>query len=629
MKRLRNRDGGSTIYHGTQPERSSSFQEHMVTLEWTRTSFLSTLHKLNGRACLPIRKVNLKQTKCTVITQSPIAESYTVYIDSLRINRGDAKLKLWKPRGKQEETPAVTENASVIDEEIPGPAVEAPEETSVLPDISETYKEHYPLLIPFSYAAIVEDEKNEIKYSLLEPTLTESDKKSLTELKNILWDELSINIKNLKDQSAEEFLKYKVLETAVKYNINVDSKTLGKYQYYIIRDFLGFGKIDGIMRDENIEDVSCDGVNSPVFVWHRKYESIPSNLVFDTSQELENFVFKLAYLCGRHISIAQPILDGTLNDGSRAQVTYGTEVTPKGSTFTIRKFKKSPLTITDLIIYKALSTEIAAYYWFIIENRHSVMIGGDIGGGKTSMLNAISLFIRPTLKIVSIEDTQEIRLPHQNWEMMVTRQGLGTGAGAVGEAGIGSISMFDLLRAALRQRPDFIIVGEIRGEEAYALFQAMATGHLGLTTIHAEHVQGVLHRLTTKPMSIPHTQVENLNAISIVRRLVVNNVSLRRTISVSEMVGWNKERDDFQIQDIFRWDAEKDIYLKAGRSPLLDKIAAQWGYSAEEIDEELKIRKTILDYMVRKHIRSYEDVSKLVLDYFSNPEQVYRKAKVS
>ena len=551
-------------------------------------------------------------------------------MDSTGINFGDANLKLWKPKGKQEQQQKPADNAAMIDEETPGPTVEASTENSGVSEVAETYKEHYPLLIPFSYAAIVEDEKNDVKYTVLEPTLTESDKQSLTELKNILWDELSVNLKNLKDQqAAEDYLKYKILETAVKYNTSVDSKTLGKYQYYITRDFMGFGKIDGIMRDENIEDVSCDGVNSPVFVWHRKYESIPSNIMFDTPQELENFVFKLAYLCGRHISIAQPILDGTLNDGSRAQVTYGTEVTPKGSTFTIRKFKKSPLTITDLIIYKALSTEIAAYCWFIIENRHSVMIGGDIGGGKTSMLNAVSLFIRPTLKIVSIEDTQEIRLPHKNWEMMVTRQGLGTGAGAVGESGIGSISMFDLLRAALRQRPDFIIVGEIRGEEAYALFQAMATGHLGLTTIHAENVQGVLHRLTTKPMMIPHTQVENLNTISIVRRLVVNNVSLRRTISVSEMVGWNKEKDDFEVKEIFTWDAEKDVYVRTGRSPLLDKIAAQWGYAPEEIDEELKIRQTILDYMVRKHVRSYEDVSKLVLDYFSNPEQVYRKAKVS
>ena len=541
-----------------------------------------------------------------------------------------AILKIWKREKKSEQSQLPTENASVIDEDILGPVVETHTDTAGGSEVPETFKEHYPLLLPFSYAAIVEDEKNEVKYSLLEPTLTELDKQLLSELKNILWDELSINTKSFKnEQETEEFLKYKILETAIKYRINVDGNTLGKYQYYITRDFLGFGKIDGIMRDENIEDVSCDGTNSPVFVWHRKYESIPSNVTFETPQELENFVFKLAYLCGRHISIAQPILDGTLSDGSRAQVTYGTEVTPKGSTFTIRKFKKTPLTIIDLIIYKALSPEIAAYYWFLIENRHSVMIGGDIGGGKTSMLNAISLFIRPTLKIVSIEDTQEIRLPHKNWEMMVTRQGLGTGAGAVGESGIGSISMFDLLRAALRQRPDFIIVGEIRGEEAYALFQAMATGHLGLTTIHAENVQGVLHRLTTKPMNIPSTQVENLNAISIVRRLVVNNVSLRRTISVSEMVGWDREKNDFTIQDIFRWDTEKDIYVKIGRSPLLDRIATQWGYSSEEIDQELQMRQTILEYMVKKHLRSYEEVSQLVLDYFSDPQLIYRKAKVS
>jgi flagellar protein FlaI len=553
-----------------------------------------------------------------------------VYIDSLGIDDVVAKLKIWKREKKSGQSQLPAENASIIDVDAPVVSVESHTDVAMGSEVPETFKEHYPLLLPFSYAAIVENEKNEVKYSLLEPTLTELDKQLLTELKSILWDELSINTKGFKNkEESEEFLKYKILETAIKYRVNVDANTLGKYQYYITRDFLGFGKIDGIMRDDNIEDVSCDGTNSPVFVWHRKYESIPSNVTFETHRELENFVFKLAYLCGRHISIAQPILDGTLNDGSRAQVTYGTEVTPKGSTFTIRKFKKTPLTITDLIVYKALSPEIAAYYWFLIENRHSVMIGGDIGGGKTSMLNAISLFIRPTLKIVSIEDTQEIRLPHKNWEMMVTRQGLGTGAGAVGEAGIGSISMFDLLRAALRQRPDFIIVGEIRGEEAYALFQAMATGHLGLTTIHAEHVQGVLHRLTTKPMNIPHTQVENLNAISIVRRLVVNNVSLRRTISVSEMVGWDREKNDFTIQEIFRWDVEKDIFVKVGRSPLLDGIATQWGYSHEEIDQELQMRQTILEYMVKKHIRSYEDVSKTVLDYFSDPQQIYRKAKVS
>lgn len=531
-------------------------------------------------------------------------------------------LKSWKIFKKKETAVAATDKQT----EIPISIEAVPESITT----QETFKEHYPLLLPYSYAAIVEDTKGDIKYSVLEPTLTPVDELWIKELKSILWDELFINTRDFKGkEEAEAFLKAKITETARKYKIQIDENTLGKYQYFVSRDFLHFGKIDAIMRDENIEDASCDGVGSPVFVWHRKYESIPSNVSFATAEELENFIFRIAYLCGRHISIAQPLLDGTLPDGSRAQVTYGTEVTPKGSTFTIRKFKKNPLTITDLIIYKALSPEIAAYYWFLIENRHSVMIGGDIGGGKTTMLNAMSLFIRPTLKIVSIEDTQEIKLPHQNWEMMVTRQGLGTSSGAVGETGLGSISMFDLLRAALRQRPDFIIVGEIRGEEAYALFQAMATGHLGLTTIHAEHVQGVLHRLTTKPMNIPYTQVENLNAISIVRRLVVNNVSMRRTIGVSEMLGWDRKTNDFRIQDVFKWDAEKDEYNYLGRSPLLEKIATTFGWAPEEIDEELKKRKTILEYMTRKHIRSYEEVSKLILDYFSDPERIYRKAKVS
>jgi flagellar protein FlaI len=541
-----------------------------------------------------------------------------VYIDSQKNNIGDVRLKLGRVLRRRKQPQVASQSI---------PPVDTPVET---PKIQETFKEHYPLLAPYSYAAIVEDEKKDLSYALLEPTLTPLDEALVNEIKDVLWDELFISTKDFPTkEEAEKFLKMKVEETTKKYKIEIDTNTLGKYQYYITRDFLNFAKIDGVMRDENIEDISCDGVNIPVFVWHRKYESIPTNIAFQTPEELENFIFKIAYLCGRHISIAQPLLDGTLPDGSRAQVTFGKEVTPKGSTFTIRKFKRSPLTITDLIIYKALSPEIAAYYWFLIENRHSVMIGGDIGGGKTTMLNAISLFIRPTLKIVSIEDTQEIRLPHQNWQMMVTRQGLGAGSGAIGEGGIGSISMFDLLRAALRQRPDFIIVGEIRGEEAYALFQAMATGHLGLTTIHAEHVQGVLHRLTTRPMNIPFTQVENLNAISIVRRLVVNNVSLRRTISVSEMLGWNRDKNDFNIKEIFRWDAENDTYTQVGSSYLINNIAKQWGYSKNEIDQELTMRKTILEYMVRKHIRSYEDVSKLVLDYFSDPERIYRKARVS
>jgi len=257
-------------------------------------------------------------------------------------------------------------------------------------EIEPTYREHYALLKPYSRAAIIEDVKGELKYILLEPTLTQEDKDTLSKIKDILWDEIVISTKELESkEAAEAFLKGKVDNVVAKYKIVIEPETLEKYQYYITRDFLNFAKIDGLMRDEFIEDISCDGVKNALYVWHRKYESIPTNIIFETHEELDSFVLKLAYLCGRHISIAQPLLDGSLPDGSRAQVTYGTEVTPKGSTFTIRKFKQNPLTVTDLINYRTLSPEMAAYFWFLIENRHSVMIGGDIGGGKTTMLTRI------------------------------------------------------------------------------------------------------------------------------------------------------------------------------------------------------------------------------------------------
>jgi len=504
------------------------------------------------------------------------------------------------------------------------------ESEEVVSENTQTFREHYPLLMPYSHAAIAEDAEGDLKYLLLEPTLTPEEMADINKIKDILWDELDISSRSFENNvEAENFLKDKIEIVTEKYQIRIGQHKLEKYQYYITRDFIKLGKIEGFMLDENIEDISCDGVDCPLYIWHRKYESIPTNVIFNETEKLDSFILKLAYLCGRHISIAQPLLDGSLPDGSRAQLTFGTEVTPKGSTFTIRKFKKNPLTITDLIIYNALSPEIAAYFWFLIENRHSIMIGGDIGGGKTTMLNTISLFIKPTLKIVSIEDTQEIRLPHENWQMMVTRQGLDIGAGSIGERGRGVISMFQLLRAAFRQRPDYIIMGEIRGEEAYALFQAMSTGHLGLTTIHAENIKGVLHRLTTKPMNIQHTLVQNLDAIAIVRRNIVDNVSIRRTISVSEMAGWDDKNNDFKTHDVFRWDAKNDVYKYTGNSYLLKGIADQWSYSMSEIEQELEKRKVILDYMVRKNIRTYDEVSRIVLEYFKDPDATYRKARVS
>jgi len=241
----------------------------------------------------------------------------------------------------------------------------------------------------------------------------------------------------------------------------------------MIRDFVYLGRIEYLMRDHMIEDVSCDGPKIPIYVWHRQYESMPTNIAYESVDELDKFVVRLSYLARRHVSVAQPIVDGTLPDGSRLNATFGSEVTKGGSSFTIRKFTADPLTIIDLITFNTISPEIGAYLWFLVENRASVLISGGVASGKTTFLNSIAMFIRPELKLVTIEDTAELNIPHENIIQSLTR----TGFGAAGEAS--EISLFDLLKNALRQRPDYIIVGEIRGTEAYTLFQAVATGHGG------------------------------------------------------------------------------------------------------------------------------------------------------
>ena len=288
-----------------------------------------------------------------------------------------------------------------------------------------------------------------------------------------------------------------------------------------------------MMRDPLIEDISCDGPRVPVFVWHREYESIPTNVVFETPEELDAFVVRLAYRAGKHVSVAQPIIDGALPDGSRVQITYGREVSLKGSSFTIRKFRVDPLTIIDLIKFNTLSAEMAAYYWFAIEHRASILIAGGVAAGKTTLLNALAIFIPPEFKIVSIEETPEINLPHKNWLQMVTRPSFGSR-----ETGV---TLFDLLKAAVRQRPDYIIVGEIRGGEAYTLFQAIATGHGGITSIHAENLQAAIKRLTSPPMNIPEDYIPLVDVAILIRRQRLEALGgaskiVRRVITVDEII---------------------------------------------------------------------------------------------
>jgi flagellar protein FlaI len=355
--------------------------------------------------------------------------------------------------------------------------------------------------------------KGGLRYTIIEPTLSKRDKANFEIIKKLLMTELTVSLNEVKTKkSAERKITKKIAQLIKKYRLEIPSKNLSKISYYAIRDFIYLGRIEPLMRDHMVEEISCDGTGIPLYIWHREFESIPSNISYTKDKELNNFARKMAYMCGKHASLANPIVDASLPDGSRIlanpivdaslpdgsriNLTLGHEITKRGSTFTIRRFRSDPITVVDLIKFQTMSTDIGAYLWYVAEKNSTMLVAGGTASGKTTALNAFASFIRPGMKIVSIEDTQELNLPHENWIPAVSRQNFTDGQ-------IGEINQFDLLRAALRQRPDVIIVGETRGKEAYTLFQAMATGHGGFSSIHADSVDATLTRLASSPMDIP------------------------------------------------------------------------------------------------------------------------------
>jgi len=437
-------------------------------------------------------------------------------------------------------------------------------------------------------------------------------------------EELDVNLKEIESKGkAENYLNQKIRELVKKYKLKIPPEAVDKLAYFIIRDFVGYGKIDPLMKDHLIEDISADGVNIPIYVWHRLYESLPTNIMFTDAAELDSFVIRLAYLAGKNISIAAPILDASLPEGSRIQLTYGSEVTRRGSTFTIRRFKVDPLTISDLITFNTISSEMAAYLWYLIENRASVMVAGGVASGKTTTLNCLSMFIKPDMKIVSVEDTQEINLPHENWIPSVVRSGF-----KGDDRQSGTITLFDLLKAAVRQRPDYIIVGEVRGEEAYTLFQAMATGHLGMCTIHAESVEAVINRLESEPMNIPKSLIAMTNIIIVMERTEVNGKPTRRVKVATEVKEFETKTKEILTEEVFHWNPKFDKFTFLGHSALLEKHMQKMGLMEEDIRRELQYRKTVLEWMVQQGIRRHSDVAQVIREYYVNPTRVFQKARV-
>ena len=398
-----------------------------------------------------------------------------------------------------------------------------------------------------------------------------------------------------------------------------DARTLSQYQvekllYYLKRDFIGYERIDPIKHDINVEDISCDGYDSPVFVYHSEYEQIITN-VYHGTDELDDFVVKLAQRSGKGISKRRPQVDATLPDGSRAQLTLGKEVSDHGTNYTIRQFKDVPFTPVDLINWKTFSLDEMAFLWLCIENNKNLIFAGGTASGKTTSLNAVSLFIPSNAKIVSIEDTREVELPQRNWIASVTRP-------SFSDDDKGDVDEFDLLEAALRQRPDYIVMGEIRGEEGRTAFQVMSTGHTTYTTFHADSVGEVLKRFTTDPINVSKTMFTALDLVSIQSSTRVQGRKVRRNKSITEINHYDAENDEINVQDVYQWQAETDEFLQMGDSNTLEDIMFDRGWSRARLDEELRKRRLVLAYLIDRGLNSYAQVAATFQAFINDPETV-------
>ncbi|MEF8828691.1 MAG: type II/IV secretion system ATPase subunit, partial [Haloarcula sp.] len=398
-----------------------------------------------------------------------------------------------------------------------------------------------------------------------------------------------------------------------------DDPKLNEYQvekllYMLKRDFVGYARIDGVKHDINVEDISCDGYNSRVFVYHTDYEQIISNVEHGEG-ELDDFVVKLAQRSGKGISKRQPQVDATLPDGSRAQLTLGREVSDHGTNYTIRQFKDVPFTPIDLINWNTFSLDEMAFLWLCIENNKSLIFAGGTASGKTTSLNAVSLFIPSNSKIVSIEDTREVELPQRNWVASVTRP-------SFGEDDKGDVDEFDLLEAALRQRPDYIVMGEIRGEEGRTLFQVMSTGHTTYTTFHADSVGEVIKRFTTEPINVSKTLFTALDLVSIQTQTRVDGNKVRRNKSLTEINEYSAENDEINVRDVYEWRAETDEYIQMGNSNTLEEIKFDRGWTQEKLDEELFKRKVVLAYLIEKGLNTYTQVAATIQAFINDPDTI-------
>lgn len=485
----------------------------------------------------------------------------------------------------------------------------------------------YPLLPPYAFVHIHwNSEKNDLIYEIEEPILNDVEKEIFKLIKLGLEEMINVSfVKATKENQIIEYLEKSVQSILVELGTKVSEESYNKILYYIYRDFVGLNEIEPLLHDYFIEDIECNGIGFPLYIVHRSFENIMTNIIFKEHQELTSFVEKLAQKSGRYVSYAKPLLDGTLPDGSRVNATYSDDVTTRGPTFTIRKFTKEPWTPINLINQGTADSFIFAYIWLAIENKLNIMVIGETASGKTTFLNSIVNFIPPDARICSIEDTRELNLSHSNWIPSVSRSGFGV-PNILGQQ-FGEVSLFDLLRESFRQNPDYVIVGEVRGEEASVLFQGMASGHSSFGTFHAGSINTLIRRLQTPPINLSSSLVETLDIVISVTHITDINKNFRRVKAVSELIEV-KALGNAVSNDVFSWDPVKDTYKFNKNSKILKKISKFTGKKETDLLTELEIRAKLLSAIVEKDISNFKDFNQIISDYYITPQKVLDKFEI-
>ncbi len=487
-----------------------------------------------------------------------------------------------------------------------------------LPKIADKTKINirYALIPPYVSVHIYWNRKiGELIYELEEPILTQKEKSLLNSLEISLGEMININV--LVQKTKESRIEYIDRTTRLlieELDLKISGPTYKKMFYYLFRDFVGLNEIEPLMKDFFIEDIECNGINTPVYIVHRIYRNMKTNIIYKSVDKLSSFVEKLAQRCGKYVSYANPLLDGALPDGSRVNASYTKDITSRGPTFTIRKFTKIPWTPIQLLNMGTLSPEMLAFFWILLDYKTNILISGGTASGKTTLLNALAFFIPPEARVVSIEDTRELNIPRENWLPSVARTALSQGK-------TGEIDLFSLLKNSFRQNPDYVIVGEVRGKEAFVLFQGMASGHSSISTIHADSVDTLIKRLETPPIELSPSLLNTLDCVAIMTHAIVNKQATRKLREVVEIV--NVNNNGIALTNTpFVWNAKDNVFYFKRDIKTFAKIARKYGLNIEQLYKEFDSRARLLYELQKRRMFNFTQTQKIINEYHKNPSAV-------